>query len=104
MPTIDQIISKFPEKFNPEAAKGMNLVFEFNILNERKFHLIVNDGACRVEEGEHDDPNVTLIADEQTFIGITTGELGGMQAFMTGRLKTEGNMMLATKLGDLFSR
>ncbi|KAG9013093.1 hypothetical protein FRB94_003927 [Tulasnella sp. JGI-2019a] len=33
-----------------------------------------------------------------TFIEIASGKLGGQKAFMTGKLKTKGNMMLATKL------
>jgi len=30
------------------------------------------------------------------------GELNGMQAFMTGKLQLEGDMMLAQKLGTFF--
>ena len=35
--------------------------------------------------------------------GVLSGELNGMQAFMTGKLRAEGDMMLAAKLGELFS-
>ena len=35
-------------------------------------------------------------------IGIMTGEVDGMQAFMMGKLRAEGDMMLATKLSELF--
>ena len=41
--------------------------------------------------------------DTDTLGEIAEGELNGMQAFMAGRLRTEGDMMLATKLSDLFS-
>jgi putative sterol carrier protein len=30
------------------------------------------------------------------------GELNGMQAFMTGKLQLEGDMMLAQRLGSFF--
>ena len=33
---------------------------------------------------------------------IATGETDGMQAFMGGKLRTEGDMMLAMKLSELF--
>jgi putative sterol carrier protein len=38
-----------------------------------------------------------------TLNGIVSGETDGMQAFMDGQLRAEGDMMLATKLGELFS-
>ncbi|WP_197466178.1 SCP2 sterol-binding domain-containing protein, partial [Oleiphilus sp. HI0080] len=54
-------------------------------------------------EGDHDDPSVTLIMSTETLNGIVSGETDGMQAFMAGQLRAEGDMMLATKLGELFS-
>ncbi|KAG9051072.1 hypothetical protein FS837_012579 [Tulasnella sp. UAMH 9824] len=42
-------------------------------------------------------PDVTLIMDE-TFTDLASGKIGGQKAYMTGKLKTRGNMMLATKL------
>jgi putative sterol carrier protein len=39
----------------------------------------------------------------ETLKGIVSGETDGMQAFMAGQLRAEGDMMLATKLGELFS-
>jgi putative sterol carrier protein len=38
----------------------------------------------------------------ETLQGIVSGETDGMQAFMAGQLRAEGDMMLATKLGELF--
>jgi len=43
-------------------------------------------------------PDVTLMLDDETFVELASGKLGGQKAYMTGRLKTKGNMMLATKL------
>jgi len=43
-------------------------------------------------------PDVTIIMDDSTFIDLAAGKINGQKAFMTGKLKTKGNMMLATKL------
>ena len=51
---------------------------------------------------EHDDPSVTLSMDAETLQEVMSGETDGMQAFMAGQLRAEGDMMLATKLGELF--
>ena len=42
--------------------------------------------------------------DEAVFIGVVTGEIDGMSAFMKGQLRAEGDVMLATKLGKLFKK
>jgi putative sterol carrier protein len=43
-------------------------------------------------------PDVTIILSDETFVDIADGKTTGQKAFMTGALKTKGNMMLATKL------
>ena len=102
MATAAEIIEQMNSKFNAGAAAGLDLVFQFNIEDGGVYHLVVNDGTCSIVEGENDDANVTLIMNTETFQGIASGDTDGMQAFMSGQLKVEGDMMLATKLGELF--
>jgi putative sterol carrier protein len=42
--------------------------------------------------------DVTIFVSDETFVAIAEGNTTGQKAFMTGALKTKGNMMLATKL------
>ncbi len=51
-----------------------------------------------VREGD-DEADVTLTADGEVFQGILTGDMNATMAFMTGKLKVDGNMGLAMKLG-----
>ncbi|WP_138379275.1 SCP2 sterol-binding domain-containing protein [Luteithermobacter gelatinilyticus] len=51
-------------------------------------------------DGEAD---VTLIINEENFEALMDGSLNPQMAFMMGKLKIEGDMALALKLGDLFS-
>jgi putative sterol carrier protein len=96
------IIETMQSKFNPSAADGLDLIFQFNIEDGETYHLIVKDSVCDLANGENDDANVTLIMNNETLEGIVYGETDGMQAFMAGQLRVEGDMMLATKLGELF--
>lgn len=89
-------------RFNPSAASGLEAVFQYKLDDGAVFYAAVNDGSCSVESGEHDDPSVTLMMDSQTFEEVLTGETNGMQAFMSGRIKAEGDIMLATRLEALF--
>lgn len=100
MAKVQDIFDEIPERFNPEAAAGQNLIFQFDITDGDSYYLAIDDGRCEVVSGTHDNPNITMIASSETFIAMMTGEMDSMQAFMDGHLKTEGNMMLATKLND----
>ena len=100
--SVAQIFEKLEQNFNADAAEGLDLVFQFNITDDETFNVTVKDGTCALAKGEAADPNVTLIMDKETLVGVMTGETDGMQAFMGGKLRAEGDMMLALKLGELF--
>ncbi|MCU1717465.1 SCP2 sterol-binding domain-containing protein [Pseudomonas sp. 5P_3.1_Bac2] len=102
MMSVADIVQTMHSKFNASAAAGLDLVFQFNIEDAENYALIVKDGTCTVEQGDNPNANVTLILDSETLKGITSGETDGMQAFMAGKLRAEGDMMLAMKLGELF--
>ena len=95
-------LDKLQSRFNPEAAKGMHEVFQFHFADAGSHYLDIQDGTLGVHEGEHDDPSVSLSMSTDTLKGIMNGDINGMTAFMTGKLKATGNVMLATKLTSLF--
>ena len=95
-------LDKLQSRFNPEAAKGMDEVFQFHFSDAGSHHMVIQDGTLDVHEGEHDDPSVSLSMSTDTLKGIMSGDVNGMTAFMTGKLKATGNVMLATKLPSLF--
>lgn len=95
-------LEKLQARFNPEAAQGMSEVFQFHFSDAGDHYLNIQDGALDVQEGEHDDPSVSLSMSTETLKGIMNGDINGMTAFMTGKLKATGNVMLATQLTSLF--
>ncbi|WP_095136227.1 SCP2 sterol-binding domain-containing protein [Pseudomonas sp. Irchel s3a10] len=103
MTSVADAVQAMKAKFNPAAAAGLDLVFGFNITDENKqYALIVKDGTCDIQEGENPDANCTLVLDSATLKDIVSGETDGMQAFMGGKLRVEGDMMLSMKLSELF--
>ncbi|HAA45732.1 MAG: sterol-binding domain protein [Halomonas sp. 54_146] len=96
-------LEKLQARFNSEAAEGMDEVFQFHFSDAGSHYLHIQDGTLDVQEGEHDDPSVSLSLTTETLKGIMSGDINGMTAFMTGKLKATGNVMLATKLASLFS-
>ncbi|MGE8064110.1 SCP2 sterol-binding domain-containing protein [Pseudomonas sp. NPDC089569] len=102
MTSVADAVKTMQEKFDPSAAAGLDLVFGFRIDDTKNFSLIVKDSKCELKEGENPDAQVTLVMDGETLQGIVSGETDGMQAFMGGKLRAEGDMMLAMKLSELF--
>jgi putative sterol carrier protein len=102
MADINAIIEGLKDKFNADAAAGMDDVFQFSIEDSDNYYVAIKDGQCEIAQGNHNDPSVTLVMNKETLKGVLTGEEDGMQAFMAGKLRAEGDMMLATKLTALF--
>ncbi|PCI33374.1 MAG: sterol-binding protein [Alphaproteobacteria bacterium] len=67
--------------------------------------IILIDGTTTPPTVSNDDADadVTLIVSEENFEGLMDGSLNPQMAFMMGKLKIDGDMGLALKLGDLFS-
>lgn len=102
MNTVNDATAAMKAKFNPAAAKGLDLVFGFRIDDKYRFSMIVKDGTCKVQEGENPDAQVTLVMDLATLEGIIDGSCDAMQAFMGDKMRAEGDMMMAMKLSELF--
>ena len=68
---------------------------------------IEGEGAVMIDSGgarAADDPaDVTLSADAETFQSILSGETNSTAAFMTGKLKVDGDMGMAMKLASVLS-
>ncbi len=60
--------------------------------------ILVVDGELRMEDGETD---VTISASLDTFREIFDGELSPTAAYMTGRMRIDGDMGLAMKLSQI---
>ena len=102
--TVADLMSKMPGAFMPEKAAGLDAVIQFKFTGAEPgdWYAVVKDGKVEVSQGTHAYPKMTLTADSSDYVKIFTGELDGMQAFMGGKLRTEGDMMLALKLSELF--
>lgn len=102
MSDLNAIFEQMKSRFNSAAAAGMDVVFQYDIEDGEPYYVTVADENCEVAQGEHDDPSVTLSMDTQTLEEVMSGETDGMQAFMSGRIRADGDIMLATRLAAVF--
>ncbi|MEM7763668.1 MAG: SCP2 sterol-binding domain-containing protein [Pseudomonadota bacterium] len=99
--TLDQIFEKMPAALNADAAGGVDATIQFNTSQPR--HVVIKDGALTVNEGSAEQHTVAINMQDDDLVDLLTGKLDGMTAFMTGKLKLDGDIMFAQKIGSLFS-
>ncbi|NND82551.1 MAG: SCP2 sterol-binding domain-containing protein [Gammaproteobacteria bacterium] len=97
-----ELFAKMDECFNAEAASGINAVFQYNFSDDDNYYVVIEDGTKDIQKGDHDSPTVTISTDVATLVGTVDGSVNGMQAFMSGKLKASGNVILAQKMQALF--
>lgn len=102
--TLKAVFASLPARLDQDAAEDVNAVYQFDLSGPEGGHytLTVRDGACRVEEGQHDDPQVMLSMAGEDCLKVLTGQLSGPSVIMAGRLKVSGDLGLAMRLPSLF--
>lgn len=104
MTTAADIFKEMPRRFNADQAGDMDAVVQFDLSGETggQWHVTIVDGTCSTAEGEADDPKATIRMDANDYVAMTTGELNPMTAFMTGKVKVEGDLNTVMKIQSIF--
>jgi len=99
-----QAFDMMPTRFNKEAAKGLNAIYQFDLSGDGggKWHVIINNDTCQVKEGPAASPSITISMTAQDYLDMLSGKLKGQMAFMTGKLRIAGDMGLALRMQSLF--
>ncbi len=79
--------------FNPKEAKGLDLLFKYNISGPRggQWYLKVKDGKLSIEQERLESPTATLTISDEDFIALKSGKLDPAEAVSSGRMKIEGD-------------
>ena len=88
-------------RVDPSKTAGMNNSYVFDIEGSGVWKVDVTDAGLKVTEGASDG-DVTIRASEETFRAIASGDQNPTTAYMTGKLKVDGDMGAAMKLQKLF--
>ena len=99
--TAQEFFAALPEKTDPEKTAGMQNTYVFDVENVGQWTVAVDDGTVTVTEGAG-EADCTITASEETLVKIANGEANPTTAYMTGKLKIQGDMGAALKLQKLF--
>jgi ribonucleoside-diphosphate reductase beta chain len=98
------VFQGLPMAFNAQAAKGTRATYRFDITGEGggTWAVRVHDGTCEIVEGPVEfDWRFELSAD--TWIGMTTGDFLGQEAFMLGHVTIEGDPIVGMAFDQFFT-
>jgi 3-hydroxy-3-methylglutaryl CoA synthase/NAD(P)-dependent dehydrogenase (short-subunit alcohol dehydrogenase family)/putative sterol carrier protein len=93
------------DTFNAEAAEGVDVVFQFSISGQGggEWNCVIKDKTCTIETGAHDKPVCTLKMADNDFLDMMTGKLPAMQAYTSGKLQIEGDILKSQLIEKLFT-
>ncbi len=105
-PGLDEIFKGMQEHFQPDKASGVDATVQWLITEggeEKPYALTIKDDALSWEHGRVESPTVTLSTDADSFTALMTGKAQGPALYMAGKLRIQGDLMLAQRMGSFFA-
>lgn len=102
--SVAAVFEAMPGAFKADAAAGVDVVFQYIISggDGGEWICAVKEGACDIKPGKHDKPTCTLKMSDGDFLAMMSGKLPPMQAFSSGKLVIEGDVMKSQLIEKLF--
>ena len=97
MTTLQELTERVTEAVGEDSGLGKS--FKVDLRGEGFIHI---DGGRVTNDDKPADATVSMKWDD--FIALSEGKLDPMMAFMQGKLKIAGDMMIAQKLAPLLKR
>jgi putative sterol carrier protein len=101
------IFDRMPERFLADKAAGRTAVIQYDITlpeGTESWQVNIADGQCTTSKGADKEATVTLVTSGPDFLRLISGKLNGVQAFMSGKLKIKGDMMMAQTMQGWFDQ
>ncbi|CAO3634076.1 unnamed protein product [Mucor hiemalis] len=91
-----------------KLIKQVNGIFEFVVKNKEgkteTFTVDLKKEGSVVKGKGTGKPDAVISISDADFVDLAGGKLNGQKAYMSGKLKIKGQMMLATKLDTVFKQ
>ncbi len=103
----DVFESHMPKRLQakPDVVAKINSVYQFNISGPGggTWSVDCREPGGKIQAGPAADAKCTVAATDQDFLAIVNGKLNAQMAFMSGKLKIQGDMGLAMKLQQILT-
>jgi len=103
-PTVRSVFQNLAGAFQQDKAAGVDVIFQFRITapDEGQWYVTIKDGQCTVEQDAHPNPTTTIIMGSEDFLNMIQGKVNALQAYTTGKLKIQGDLLKAQLIEKLF--
>lgn len=103
--TYEEVVEKAKAVYAGADAGNVkeHVAIQFNVTGEGEgaFYLEISDGNIDIQPYEYYDRDVLVTASAETLLKITEGSLGLEKAYLTGKIKAEGNLTKALLLKEV---
>ncbi len=98
-------LNEMAKAFKPDEAAGVTASINFDLSGDGggQWNMKIADGTCVVSDGLDASADVTLHTSSEDWIAMLSGTLDDTMAFMSGRLKVDGDMGLAERMNSFFT-
>jgi len=106
--TYEELVAKAKETYGKADASKIteHVAIQFNVTGEAEgaFYLEIADGKVNVEPYEYYDRDVIVTTDAETLIKMAECKLGMEAAYLTGKIKADGNLTKGLLLKELVAK
>jgi putative sterol carrier protein len=88
---------------DPGRLTGVDQSYRFEIEGEGMWHVVIRAGRVTVTENGEGAADATIRASGEVFDRIVSGEQNPAMAYMSGKVKVDGDLGAVMKLQKLFS-
>jgi putative sterol carrier protein len=105
MPSLDELFAMMPNAFDAEKAKDLNATVQFDLSGEGgdQYYVQIANGQIKTEKGTADSPTATIHMAADDYKKMVAGDLNPVTAFMTQKIKVEGDLNTVMKFQTLFN-
>jgi putative sterol carrier protein len=100
---INSLLSKIATHYDSSMAEGFTGNIQVELTGEKSgnWYLAFQNGQCNVFEGKTEEPTLCLSCDSEVFNDLLQEKLDPAKAYMSGKLKVTGSIMMMMKLGSM---
>jgi putative sterol carrier protein len=105
---LDEVFRRMEEHFDPQKSKKVDAVIVFELTGapsgeSDRYQVIIRNNECSTSKEHTEQATMTLTLDAVDFLKLATNNATGMNMYIAGKLKVDGNLILATRLTGLFA-
>jgi hypothetical protein len=107
---LDEIFSRMADHIEEGKVGDTQAVVHFKILDRPEdqgggydeYEVVFEKGTAQLSKEPHHDATVTIKVNPVDFLKLASNRASGPTLFMSGKLKLEGDLMLASRLTSFF--